>query len=120
MTDTNETPAWPAVEWEDGYPIDEEFDDYAGLPMDFVQAGRFLLTELPAAAEQCCASCEVTDDVDILGRPVKRIAFSTGGWSGAERLIAFIESRMDTGYMMVQWRRGGHYIFEVPQRPAAS
>jgi hypothetical protein len=110
---------WPAIEWEDGCPVDEEFDDYAGLPIDIEKAGRFLLCELPEAAENCCASCEVTDSVDALERPVKRIAFSTGGWSGAESLIGFIESRFDTKHLMVSWRRGGHYLFEVPASPEA-
>lgn len=115
---TGDTPDWPAVEWDDGYPVDEEFDDYAGLPLDFVKAGRFLLAELPAAAEHCCASCRVTDMEDDYGRPIKRIDFSTGGWSGAESLMAFIESRIDTNYFKMSWRRGGHYVFDIPQRPA--
>jgi hypothetical protein len=111
---------WPAIEWDDdGYPVgeDDDFADYASLPLDFEAAARFLLAELPAAATQCCCWCEVTDDVDYMGgKQVRRITFSTGGWSGAESLIAFIERRMDTAHFMVSWRRGGHYVFEVPKR----
>jgi hypothetical protein len=112
---------WPSVEWDDdGYPLAES-DDFAGwdnLSLDFVKAARFLLDELPFAATQCCCACSVEDGFDELfgDRRVKRIEFSTGGWSGAESLIGFIESRLDTRHFMLSWRRGGHYVFEIPKR----
>jgi hypothetical protein len=105
--------------WDDnGYPTaeDDDFLAYAGLPLDFQRAAEFILTELPRAAEHCCAWCGVTDAVDFMDHPVKRIEFSTGGWSGAESLIGFIESRFDTRHFMESWRRGGHYVFEIPRR----
>jgi len=106
--------------WDDnGYPTaeDDDFLAYAGLPLDFQRAAEFILTELPRAAEHCCAWCGVTDAVDFMDHPVKRIEFSTGGWSGAESLIGFIESRFDTRHFMESWRRGGHYVFEIRQTP---
>ena len=114
----NSTPdAWPCVEWEDGYPTaeDDDFMAWSSLPLDFRHAAQFLLRELPEAAANCCAFCSVVDATDdIMGKPVKLIEFATGGWSGAESLIAFIESRPDTGRFMLSWRRGGHYVFEIP------
>lgn len=114
----NSTPgAWPCVEWEDGYPTaeDDDFLAWSSLPLDFRHAAQFLLRELPEAAANCCASCNVVDGMDgITGKLVKLIAFTTGGWSGAESLIAFIESRPDTSHFMLSWRRGGHYLFEIP------
>jgi hypothetical protein len=108
---------WPEVEWEDGYPTaeDDDFAAWAGLPLDFGEAARFVLRELPKAAEYCCAWCSVHDRPDrYSGEPVKRIRFSTGGWSGAESLVDFIESRFDTRHFMTSWQRGGHYVFEIP------
>jgi len=109
--------AWPEVEWdENGYPTaeDDDFLAYAGLPLDFRAAADFIRRELPFAAEVCCASCEEEAGTDICGKPVTLLHFSTGGWSGAESLLAFIESRFDTRYFMLSWRRGGHYVFELP------
>jgi hypothetical protein len=107
--------AWPEVEWEEGYPTaeDDDFKAWDGLPLDFGEAARFVLRELPKAAENCCAYCDVSE-VEEYGEMLKRIHFSTGGWSGAESLIAFIESRFDTRHFMESWRRGGHYVFEIP------
>jgi hypothetical protein len=111
------TEPWPEVEWEEGYPIaeDDDFLAWDALPLDFGEAAKFILRELPIAAENCCASCSVHDRADrYTGEAIKRIRFSTGGWSGAESLIGFIESRFDTRHFMESWRRGGHYVFEVP------
>jgi hypothetical protein len=83
--------------------------------LDFGEAARFVLRELPRAAENCCAWCSVHDRADRYdGEPIKRIRFSTGGWSGAESLIGFIQSRFDTSHFMQSWQRGGHYVFEIP------
>lgn len=112
---------WPAIEWnDDGYPVAEDSDyaEWRALPLNLFSAARFLVDALPAAARHCCCSCDVEDGADDMfgSRPVKRITFSTGGWSGAESLLGFIESRFDTSQMMLSWRRGGHYVFEVPTR----
>lgn len=115
---TQDKDEWPCVEWEDGYPTaeDDEFMAWASFPLNFRQAANFLLRELPKAAANCCAYCSVIDATDdaLGGAALKRIEFSTGGWSGAESLIAFINSRKDTSLFMVSWRRGGHYVFDIP------
>lgn len=109
---------WPEVEWDGGYPVaeDDDFQTWRDLPFNFHKAAQFLLIELPIAAENCCASCDVEDAADLFGKPVKLINFSTGGWSGAESLIGLIERRIDTSRFMLSWRRGGHYVFEIPVR----
>jgi hypothetical protein len=113
---------WPEVEWAEGYPTaeDDDFVAWDALPLDFKQAARFVLRELPKAAENCCASCTVTEAADFMGDPVTRIEFSTGGWSGAESLLGFISSRFDTRHFMESWRRGGHYVFEIEPYHLAS
>jgi hypothetical protein len=115
---------WPEVEWEDGYPTaeDDDFLAWAGLPLNFNEAAKFVLRELPRAAENCVAFCEVEDAFEehYPDEPIKRIQFSTGGWSGAESLLGFISSRFDTRHFMESWRRGGHYVFEVPMHFLAS
>ena len=110
--------SWPSVEWEEGYPTaeDDEFLTWDGLQLDFQKAAAFVLHELPSAAENCCASCAAYDSFDAIGRAVWRIEFSTGGWSGAESLMSFIRSRADTRHFMESWKRGGHYVFEIPER----
>lgn len=109
---------WPVIEWDDCYPTDESIDAAERFlkedSLDFHGAAAWLLTELPKCAANCCASCEVTDSTDILDHPVKRIEFSTGGWSGAEEIMGLIESRFDLRHFMFSWQRGGHYVFEVP------
>ncbi len=106
---------WPSIEYEECYPEDEQFDawDQSALPMDIRKAGEWLLRELPRAAEHMCCSCRVRKGKGITGKPVLLIDFSTGGWSGAESIIALIESRFDLRHHMLSWRRGGHYVFEV-------
>lgn len=103
--------AWPSVEWEDGYPTaeDDDFMAWDGLPINFKLAARFVVEALSDAANNCCASCDIDRTEKAL-----HVRFSTGGWSGAESLINFIEGRPDTEYFMMSWRRGGHYEFEIP------
>lgn len=106
---------WPTIEFVDGYPVDEDFSEFADLPIDFSQAAFWLLNELPRAAENMPCFCDVerpaTDD---FGRDCVRIKFSTGGWSGAESIMALIERRFDLSHFIEGWKRGGHYVFELP------
>jgi hypothetical protein len=106
---------WPAIEYDDdGYPTDESLDAIRGLPLDFEKARDFVKAALWDCEENCCASYSAEPAKSITGKLVTHVYFSTGGWSGAETLIALIESRPDTSMPMIQWRRGGHYIFEFP------
>ena len=106
---------WPEIEYEECYPVDEEFTDFSvdHLPLSLADARDWLLRELPRACEFMCCSSRVRDAKDIMGKPVKHIHFSTGGWSGAESIIRLIERRFDLAHHMLSWRRGGHYVFEI-------
>lgn len=111
-------PEWPIIEWDDCYPTDESIeaamDFFEKATLDFMEAAKFLVRELPKCARNCCASCEMSDTKDNFGAQVKRIEFSTGGWSGAEELVGLVESRFDLRNFWKSWHRGGHYVFEVP------
>ena len=114
------TNAWPEIEWDDhGYPTDASLAAVAELPLDFHGAPQFVRRELAMCAEVCCASYDESKTVNRFGDTVIEAHFSTGGWSGAESLMGAIEGRIDTGYSMQQWNRGGHYIFEFPQETPA-
>lgn len=112
---------WPSIDYDDCYPVDEDFADFTANspPLDFEKAGEWLLRELPRAPEHMTCFCRVRKARDTFGKPVHRIEFSTYGWSGAESIIALIERRVDLQHLMLSWRRGGHYVFEVPIRTPA-
>lgn len=116
--DATKPDPWAPIEYEEGYPVDEGFGHFCrhDPPLDFHRAAHWLLTELPRAAENmACAYCKVTDGVDeITDSPIKLIEFSTGGWSGAESIIGLIERRFDMAHLMHSWKRGGHFVFEIP------
>lgn len=107
---------WPEIEYEDCYPVDEDFSAFTSTTPSpsFEKAGEWLLRELPRACEYMCCQCSVRRAKDRFGKPVYRIKFSTMGWSGAESIIALIKRRFDMHHMVVSWRRGGHYVLEVP------
>lgn len=111
---------WPAIEYEEGYPVDEDFTDWGIVDsprLNMKAAGEWLLRELPRAAEHMCCSCDLREGEGITGKPVTLIDFSTSGWSGAESIIGLINSRIDLRHHMLSWRRGGHYVFEIPSPP---
>lgn len=49
------------------------------------------------------------------GKWVRRWEISTGGWSGNEDVIATLEGTWWWTICWVSSRRGGHYVFEVPE-----
>lgn len=108
---------WPEIEWDDCYPTDESIAAveaaFKTARIDGKEAAAFMMRELPKCAQNCCASCHIMDDT-VHKRPIKRIEFSTGGWSGAEQLMGLIETRFEMKQFMFSWQRGGHYVFEVP------
>lgn len=117
MEDIPSVEAWPQIEYEDGYPIDEDFafwvDNHNPL-ISFHRGARWILDELPRAAENMACFCKISDGHDIADKPVKLVNFSTGGWSGAESIIALINRRFDLNHFMLSWERGGNYVFEIP------
>ncbi len=50
----------------------------------------------------------------LMGKKVKRLKLSTGGWSGNEEII---DAMSKTFFWMMCWERserGGHYLFKIP------
>ena len=43
----------------------------------------------------------------------KYVYFSTGGWSDNEELICELKKDRVFGFLLVEWRTGGHYKFRV-------
>jgi len=109
---------YPPIEWdEDGYPTEASLAALRAVDnMAFVpgEAERYLRQELAQCAERCCASYEEEPAVNIVDKPVLHLRFSTGGWSGAESLMAELLRKFWIDHLLAQWNRGGHYIFEVP------
>lgn len=108
----------PSIEWDDGYPTEESLEE-ARVFWGKHDADKFLLIDkwlretLAYCANNCCAVCHEEHAKDIVDRDVIHIHFSTGGWSGAEDLIGLISGCFFLNMKMLQWQRGGHYIFEV-------
>lgn len=105
------------VDWDsDGYPeltsSSHVVDPF--LLRDTKEAWEWLKHNLETCAYNCCASVETVETTNVIGNPCQHIYFSTGGWSGAETLIHIIEGQFWASHLMLQWRKGGHYIFESP------
>lgn len=109
---------WPSFEYDEGYPEDETFSAFTPKrpKPNFRMAAKWLMDELPRAAEYMPCFCTISDGLTNLDAACKLIEFSTGGWSGAESIVALIRRRPDLRHFMLSWRRGGHFVFEVPQR----
>ena len=74
-------------------------------PQDAV---AFLVTVFPEA-------CEAMQPYARYFRQGNAVYFSTGGWSGCEELLDAMLRHFWIRELKVQWRRGGHYIFELPE-----
>lgn len=102
-------------ECDGGYPTDESLDRLRSHSFEYWEGPAFMLDDFPViCGEISCCQVNVTDDVDFMGSPVKRISFSTGGWSGAEELIGVVLSHFWLRRFHTKWERGGHYKFEIP------
>jgi hypothetical protein len=108
---------YPVIEWEDGYPTDASLEAFRALGTFAIIppiAGSVLRRELTVCANNCCASYDEQPG-ERYGTPVIRCSFSTGGWSGAEELIAALLAQFWITHLHAEWKRGGHYVFEVSQ-----
>lgn len=62
---------------------------------------------------------EETVKDELFDRLVTRYSISTGGWSGNESIVAAMErNRWLMIFFWIQSRRGGHYIYEMPDELA--
>jgi hypothetical protein len=105
---------------EDGYPTEEELERIIKWDGDFKQ----LLSYVKSVGhywpeEDGWGWSEEPEVVDELrGGYVTRYHISTGGWSGNESIIDALNKNFLFWHMhWVQHRRGGHYIFEIANKP---
>lgn len=109
---------WQPIEWDDGYPTDESLEYYENVrSFGFEGSGEFLVDTLKTCVGNCCAFYRERNGKDTFGKSVLLIDFSTGGWSGAEDIISIIQRNIFLSRYMLSWRRGGHYVFEIPVAP---
>lgn len=104
---------------EDGYLTDEYLDYLRDTKFESAEdAGRFMVHELPVICEHiACMHLDLDDDRDEwTDEPVKIIRFITGGWSGAEDLIGVMLGHFWIKHFHKEWKRGGLFVFEVPER----
>lgn len=101
---------------EHGYLTDAWLEAFRSSSLRADEAARFLLETFPAAVDLMHGypSLAIKDAEDAWAPPAKRIEFHTGGWSGAEDLIAAMLGHFWIDQCLVEWKRGGHYVFEVP------
>jgi len=100
----------------DGYPDDSELQTIREWPLkaraDFAALLAFVRERW--SYPEYWHEEDAVDDV--MGKPVTRYEISTGGWSGNEDLLgALQDNRLLWMVCWVQSRRGGHYIFELPE-----
>lgn len=102
-------------ECEEGYPTDESIERLEKHEFDLGGAKEFLTVDLPEIAKGIsCLSVDTEETADDWGKPVTRIRYVTGGWSGAEDLIHAMLGHFLIKYHHVMWQRGGLFVFEVP------
>lgn len=106
-------------ESEEGYPSEAWIDKFNSLLFTAVgpaEAADFLINRLPEIAGTIsCMQVVVSDASDeYRDRPMKRIEYITGGWSGAEDLIGAMLRQFWIRHYHSLWKRGGYFVFEVP------
>ena len=94
------------IEWEDGYPTNESLERLWEAVIDHENSADCIRAELVECTAHCCASYSEEPET-------QRVMFSTGGWSGAEELIAIMLGRVWIRQRHLEWRRGGHYLFDL-------
>lgn len=103
---------------DDGYPTEESLAELKAQPLDFYSAARWIVNELPKAnlyAQSETLAPSIARSHDAFTREPKTVVrYSTLGWSGNEDIIATATDRFDIAHFLVSWRKGGHFVFEVP------
>jgi hypothetical protein len=104
---------------EEGYPSKEWIEKFHALPPGSIkpdEADDFLINQLPGIAKTISCMQVIISDAkdDYSDRPLKRVEYITGGWSGAEDLIEVMLSQFWINHRHSLWKRGGYYVFEVP------
>lgn len=102
----------PEADFEDGYPTEEFLNALDCADVNYEEAKKILTEYLPSWCENIsCCWIKISDKPNS---NVKKIEFSTGGWSGAEDLISILLKKIYIQMFYAAWQRGGHFTFEVP------
>lgn len=97
-----------------GYPEEACLSALRNEPGNFRKAALFIIEDL-GGGKLPYASASVSEVKEgFTGKPVKKVLFSTGGWSGNEDLMGVLMDRFDVCHFLRQWNAGGHYQFEIP------
>ena len=100
------------------YPSEESLAALVEQPFNFNDAARFVVEHLPKANIYQGdgwrgVSVERARD-SYTKQPMVRVVYATGGWSGNESVIEAALERADVSFFLVEWRRGGQFVFEIP------
>lgn len=104
---------------DEGYPSEAWIEKFNALPtqtIKWAEAADFLVNQLPRIAKTIsCMQVRIENATDDFhDKPMKRIEYITGGWSGAEDLISAMLRQFWIGHYHSLWKRGGYFVFEVP------
>jgi predicted HAD superfamily Cof-like phosphohydrolase len=97
---------------EDGYPTDEALEAIAR----WVGSPRVLLEDLLDPIFESYGGLSVTTDIDEYAKPVRKVRFATGGWSGCEHALSALRKNF---FWFLWWEtsaRGGAHTFEIPEQ----
>lgn len=104
------------VEADNGYLTDAWLDDLRAFDFKVHDAARFLAWLPNIKPHLACCSISLAHGKTALGSPAELIEFHTGGWSGAEELMAAMLGHFWITSFHTKWRRGGHFAFEIPTK----
>ena len=99
---------------DDAYLADAWLERLRLFAFNMHAAARFLLWLPNIKPHLSCSDIHLCHGETDLGRPADILAFHTGGCSGAEDLINAMLGHFWIEYFQTQWRRGGHFTFEIP------
>lgn len=113
------SPSGDPLRGDDGYPHDIELQRISTWPATTMADLRALMDYVkerwsyPRFWEE--------EVIEEYGRPIRQYTISTGGWSGNESLIAALEA--NTMWSIIapwSWRRGGHFVYRIPEEEPPS
>ncbi|MGO9236682.1 MAG: hypothetical protein ACLP4V_22380 [Methylocella sp.] len=104
------------IESSEGYLTDAWLDRLRAFEFSPQEAAQFLAWLPNIKPHLACCTINRSQGETDLGSPADLIEFHTGGWSGAEELIAAMLEHFWIQYFHTKWSRGGHYTFEIPRK----